>query len=159
MLSPTLKKYVRFVVLLDPVTLAKHSYSISGVKSTEGALFILNVLEHNVQRKHGKKSVVAWLCDSVIRGYQCCLGVHCPNVHVTNQGYKTRRPWDKTYTEKAKKGKFRTPDDEGGEVEGEEEENKKEEGGSRYTQAIHYQQQCSCNLADCHWLARQPKTL
>ena len=125
LLSPTLKKYVRFVVLLDPVSLAKHSYPIAGVKSTEGALSILNVLEQNVQRKHRKKSVVAWLCDSVIRGYRCCLGAHCPNVHVTNRGYETRRLWDKTYTEKAKKGKFRTPDDEGGEVAGEEETRRK----------------------------------
>ena len=105
LLSPTLKKYVTFMMLRDPVSLAKHSYPISGVLPTEGALYILNLLEQNVQRKHGKKSVFAWLCDSVIRGHRCCLGVRCPNVHVTKQAYETRRLWDKTYP---KKGKFQT---------------------------------------------------
>jgi hypothetical protein len=111
-LPPTLKKYITFVVLRDPVSLVKHSYPISGVQSTEGAFNILTNLEQNVQRKH-RKSVFAWLCDSVIREYRCCLGVQCPNVHVTDQGFQTRRLWAKTCPEEAKKGKLGALDDEG----------------------------------------------
>ena len=96
-LPPTLKRYIRFVVLRDPVSLLKHSYPISGVLSTEGAWHLLNRLEQNVQRRH-RKSVFSWLCDSVIREHRCYLGYDCPNVHVTDQGFTTRRLWDKTET-------------------------------------------------------------
>ena len=95
-LPPSLKKYIKFVVLRDPVSLVKHSYPISGVQPTEGAWQLLNTLEQNVQRRH-RKSVFSWLCDSVIREHRCCLGYDCPNVHVNDQGFTTRRLWDKTY--------------------------------------------------------------
>ena len=95
-LPPTLKRYIKFVVLRDPVSLVKHSYPISGVQPTEGAWQLLNTLEQNVQRRH-RKSVFSWLCDSVIREHRCCLGYDCPNVHVNDQGFTTRRLWDKTY--------------------------------------------------------------
>jgi hypothetical protein len=147
-LPPTLKKYVRFMVLCDPVSLVKHSYPISGVQSTEGASYILNFLEKNVQRKHRKKSVVAWLCDSVIRDYRCCLGVQCPNVHVTNQGYKNRRLWAKTYPEKAKKGNLYV---EGGE-EGEE-ATRWRKGASRYTHKPYATSNSVAASCHANWLA------
>ena len=149
-LPPTLKKYVRFVVLRDPISLVKHSYPISGVQSTEGALNILNTLEQNVQWKH-RKSVFAWLCDSVIREYRCCLGVHCPNVHVTDQGYKTRRLWAKTYPEKAKKGKLGTLDDVGGE-EGDE-GTRWRKGASRYTHKPYATSNSVAATCHANWLA------
>ena len=149
-LPPTLKKYVRFVVLRDPISLVKHSYPISGVQSTEGALNILNTLEQNVQRKH-RKSVFAWLCDSVIREYRCCLGVHCPNVHVTDQGYKTRRLWAKTYPERAKKGKLGTLDDVGGE-EGDE-GTRWRKGASRYTHKPYATSNSVAATCHANWLA------
>lgn len=91
-LPRALRGYVRYVVVLHPVDCKPYSIGVKYVCNTEGAQGLLAYLMRNVNRKH-KKHVHSWLCQSAVDGSHCELGEQCPNIHVTPQGYESRRCW------------------------------------------------------------------
>eukprot|EP00667_Euglena_gracilis_P022370 EG_transcript_24851 len=91
-LPPELRGYVRYMVVMDPRDHQPYSVGIRFVCPSRGATRVLQFLVANRGRRH-KKSIQAWLCPSAIHGVECPAQTECDGIHVTPEGFATRRPW------------------------------------------------------------------
>jgi len=94
-LPSELRGYVRYIVVMHPEDNLPYSIGIRHVRPTRGVERVLQFLAVNRGRSH-KKSVQAWLCPSVVAGQMCFQGHGCDSVHVTEDGYHSRRLWTQT---------------------------------------------------------------
>eukprot|EP00668_Euglena_longa_P003306 GGOE01003869.1.p1 GENE.GGOE01003869.1~~GGOE01003869.1.p1 ORF type:complete len:314 (-),score=-9.65 GGOE01003869.1:909-1850(-) len=94
LLPHELRGYARYIVVLDPQDANPYSIGIRHVLPSSGAKRILQSLIDNVKRSH-KKPVQAWLCRSIMQGTCCPYGNACHDIHVTPEGFQTRRPWNR----------------------------------------------------------------
>eukprot|EP00996_Jenningsia_fusiforme_P004995 NODE_588_length_2070_cov_30.181098_g542_i0.p1 GENE.NODE_588_length_2070_cov_30.181098_g542_i0~~NODE_588_length_2070_cov_30.181098_g542_i0.p1 ORF type:complete len:549 (+),score=66.82 NODE_588_length_2070_cov_30.181098_g542_i0:66-1649(+) len=93
-LSPQTRGYVKFIVAICQEDGCTYSLGISCILDSRGARSLLRKLEHQREHQH-KRSLYGVLCGSVVSGVRCDLGLECPCVHVTAQGYKNRRVWSR----------------------------------------------------------------
>eukprot|EP00992_Anisonema_acinus_P012384 TRINITY_DN8087_c0_g1_i1.p1 TRINITY_DN8087_c0_g1~~TRINITY_DN8087_c0_g1_i1.p1 ORF type:complete len:246 (+),score=25.91 TRINITY_DN8087_c0_g1_i1:94-831(+) len=83
---------VRYLVVRHPEDFEAYSIGVKYICQTEGADDLIKSLLKNVTRKH-KKHVNSWLCAACVTGTTCALAERCPNIHVTAEGYRSRRLW------------------------------------------------------------------
>jgi hypothetical protein len=89
-----LRGYVKYVVVLLPLDGRTYSLGIKYICQSEGAHDLLQRLDEQRNRKH-KKPLHAFLCSSAATGTLCPLGWSCPEIHVTPEGFREKRFWDR----------------------------------------------------------------
>eukprot|EP01012_Entosiphon_sulcatum_P011425 TRINITY_DN16937_c1_g1_i1.p1 TRINITY_DN16937_c1_g1~~TRINITY_DN16937_c1_g1_i1.p1 ORF type:complete len:212 (+),score=7.62 TRINITY_DN16937_c1_g1_i1:63-698(+) len=94
-LPPSLRGYLRYVVLHNPEDNRAYSVGIRYVLNTTGSQTLLQRLEQNRQLffKHHIKAPV---CESVLTGRYCESTTECKLIHVTVEGWALRRLWAPT---------------------------------------------------------------
>eukprot|EP00996_Jenningsia_fusiforme_P006856 NODE_867_length_1853_cov_15.763304_g775_i0.p1 GENE.NODE_867_length_1853_cov_15.763304_g775_i0~~NODE_867_length_1853_cov_15.763304_g775_i0.p1 ORF type:complete len:423 (+),score=25.93 NODE_867_length_1853_cov_15.763304_g775_i0:58-1326(+) len=93
-LSETQRSYVRYLVVVHPLSLELFTVGIRHVCKSRGAYNLLQQLEENLTLDY-KRGATCELCTAFLTQH-CSLGSNCPRIHVTRKGWESRRPWAKS---------------------------------------------------------------
>eukprot|EP00667_Euglena_gracilis_P028950 EG_transcript_37618 len=89
-----LKGYVKYIVAVDPHDRQAYSVGIKHVLPTSGAHKVLAQLQSQRYR-HYRKCVTSVFCPFSPSPQLCPHGTDCDGIHITAEGYLTRRPWQR----------------------------------------------------------------
>jgi hypothetical protein len=94
-LSSVLKDWLKYVVVYSHQDQVAYSIGIKHVLNTRGAEELFRRLSKQQFRKH-KKPLHGFLCQSVSSGTICPFGRNCRDIHVTPEGFRERRLWNRS---------------------------------------------------------------
>eukprot|EP01012_Entosiphon_sulcatum_P007152 TRINITY_DN13569_c0_g1_i1.p1 TRINITY_DN13569_c0_g1~~TRINITY_DN13569_c0_g1_i1.p1 ORF type:complete len:353 (-),score=34.71 TRINITY_DN13569_c0_g1_i1:1759-2745(-) len=87
--------YMKYVVVMDPVEEVLYSIGISHALDTRGGRKYVRRLMRNLFSNR-KRHIQGQLCASVLTTIPCAYAAACECIHVTPEGWSTRRLWCKS---------------------------------------------------------------